>query len=320
MIRQHYLKCDINWLAIVVLLIVFQSCTPNPDNFTQYNDQNLEEELAELIKNFEGDAHIYAKNLTTGEIIDINGDSTYKAASEAKFYILLDYAEKVTNGALNPASRITLQEDDIVLGSGILRFEYPGNEVSLSFLAYLMMSISDNMATNILLREVGGPEAMEVFLAKIGILDTSVDGEVSKGDWITTSAKSLAMAAEVLATPEKFGYPVEAVEIVKKIMAKHYEDNGMARYLPWSPFTEDAKSIADNNKYIQIYAGIELYGKAGFTPGYRGDVAYFITPKSEYVLGLMCTNVDDSKPLNATNAGFEFSAEVGRLFYQYWGE
>jgi len=64
---------------------------------------------------------------------------------------------------------------------------------------------------------------------------------------------------------------------------------------------------------------IELYGKAGFTPGYRGDVAYFITPDSEYVIGLKCTNVDDSKPLNATNEGFEFSSKPGKLFYDHWG-
>ena len=73
-------------------------------------------------------------------------------------------------------------------------------------------------------------------------------------------------------------------------------------------------------KYKPIYAGIELYGKAGYTPGYRGDVAYVKTSKSEYIIGLKCTNVDDSKPLNSTNAGFEFSAEIGRLFYDYWGK
>jgi hypothetical protein len=62
-----------------------------------------------------------------------------------------------------------------------------------------------------------------------------------------------------------------------------------------------------------------LYGKAGFTPGYRGDVGYFITPDSEYVIGLKCTKVDDSKPLNAINKGFEFSYKLGKLFYDYWG-
>jgi len=52
-------------------------------------------------------------------------------------------------------------------------------------------------------------------------------------------------------------------------------------------------------------------------PGYRGDVAYIKTSKSEYVIGLKCNNVDDSKPLNSTNAGCEFSAGIGRLFYDY---
>ncbi len=30
--------------------------------------------------------------------------------------------------------------------------------------------------------------------------------------------------------------------------------------------------------------------------------------------------MDDSKPLKAINAGFEFSAEIGTLFYNYWGK
>ncbi len=315
-----FLKIKFYKIATTALLIIFLSCDSDLSNSKNKTELNLSGELTELIKNFKGRAHLYAKNLSTGETIDINGSSTHKAASEAKYYILLVYAEKVSNGTLKPDSRITLQEEDKVLGSGILRFEIPGNGVSLSFLAYLMMSISDNMATNILLREVGGPKAVEAFLKKIGIDDTTVDGEVFKGDWITTSPKSLAIAAEVLATPEKFGYPKDGVNIARKIMAKHYEDNGMARFLPWSPFTEEAKTIESNDKYIQIYAGIELYGKAGFTPGYRGDVAYFITPGSEYVIGLKCTRVDDSKPLNAANEGFQFSAEVGKLFYEYWGK
>jgi beta-lactamase class A len=187
-----------------------------------------------------------------------------------------------------------------------------------------MMSISDNVATNVLLREVGGPKAVETLLKNIGIEDTKVHGEVFKGEWITTSAKSLGIAAQVLARPEIFSYSKEAAELCKQVMLKHYEDNGMARYLPWSPFTEIAKIMLEDGSLpketFDVFAGIELYGKAGYTVGYRGDVAYFITPISEYVIGLKCTNVDASKPLNATNEGFQFSADIGKLFYDYWGK
>ena len=307
-------------ISILSLMIVLLSCNTIVEESKINNELTLESQLDKLLENFKGDAHLYAKNLTTGEIIDIDANSTHNAQSEAKLYILLTYAEQINQGTLDPASRITLQEEDHVPGSGILRFEIPGNQVSLSFLAYLMMSISDNMATNILLREVGGPKAIDAFLKRIGIQDTKIDGEVFKGKWITTSAKSLSIAAEILARPETFNYPKESADLCKKIMLKHYEDNGMARYLQWSPFTEEVTTIKDFDKYIPIYAGIQLYGKAGFTPGYRGDVAYFITPKSEYVIGLKCTNVDDSKPLNATNDGFQFSADIGKLFYDYWGK
>lgn len=300
--------------SILALFIVLSSC-----NSKVKEEITLETQLNELIKSFKGKAHLYAKNLSTGQVIDINADSTHKAASEAKLYILLTYAEQVINGSIDPTNRITLTREDKVLGSGILRFEIPGNQVSLSFIAYLMMSISDNVATNILLREVGGIKAVDKFLKNVGINDTEVKGEVYKGDWIKTSAMSLGIAAQILARPEKYGYSIKAAELCKRIMLKHYEDNGLARYLPWSPFVEEATTIKENEKYKPVYAGIELYAKAGYTPGYRGDVAYIKTPKSEYVIGLKCTDVDDSKPLNASNEGFQFSAEVGKLFYEFWG-
>jgi len=301
--------------SILALFIMLSSC-----NAKVKEEITLETQLNELIKSFKGNAHLYAKNLTTGQVIDINADSTHKAASEAKLYILLTYAEQVINGSLDPTNRITLTGEDKVLGSGILRFEIPGNQVSLTFIAYLMMSISDNVATNILLREVGGIKAVDKFLKNVGINDTEVKGEVYKGDWITTSAMSLGIAAQILARPEKYGYSIKAAELCKRIMLKHYEDNGLARYLPWSPFVEEATTIKENEKYKPVYAGIELYAKAGYTAGYRGDVAYIKTPKSEYVIGLKCTDVDDSKPLNASNEGFQFSAEVGKLFYEFWGK
>lgn len=302
-------------LSILALFLLLLSC-----NTKVKENYSLESQLNELIENFDGVAHLYAENLTTGQIIAIDASSVHNAASEAKLYILLTYAEQVISGTLDPTSRITLTEEDKVLGSGVLRFEIVGNQVSLSFVAYLMMSISDNVATNILLREVGGIEAVDKFLKKIDINDTEVNGEVFRGEWISTSAKSLATAAQILARPEKYGYSKKAADLCKSIMLKHYEDNGLARHLPWSPFVEEVTTMEGFRKYKPIYAGIELYGKAGYTPGYRGDVAYIKTSKSEYVIGLKCTNVDDSKPLNSTNAGFEFSAEIGRIFYNYWGK
>ena len=307
-------------ISIFSLIIVLISCNSNVEDSKIKDVLTLESELNELVHNFKGDAHLYVKNLTTGEIINIDADSIHNAASEAKLYILLTYAEKVTKGTLKPNTRITLTEEDKVYGSGVLRFEIPGNQVSLSFVAYLMMSISDNVATNILLREVGGIEAVDKFLKKVGINDTEVKGDVFKGDWISTSAKSLGIAAQILARPEKYGYSKKAAELCKSIMLKHYEDNGLARHLPWSPFVEEVTTMKAFEKYKPIYAGIELYGKAGYTPGYRGDVAYIKTSKGEYVIALKCTNVDDSKPLNSTNAGFEFSAKIGKLFYNYWGK
>ena len=69
---------------------------------------------------------------------------------------LLCFAEQIASGELDPHSRVALTEDDVVPGSGVMRFADPGLQPSLSFLAYLMMTVSDNTTTNMLMDALGG--------------------------------------------------------------------------------------------------------------------------------------------------------------------
>ena len=202
------------------------------------NENNLRHQLDQLIAAFPSRVFLHARNLTTGAQIAIADDVASRCASEAKLFILLAYAEQVATGQLDPARRVTLAAADQVPGSGVMRFATPGLQPTASFLAYLMMTVSDNTTTNMLLDVVGGPAAVQAVADRLGIPETTIHDKIWQpgGGWIASSARGLARAAEVLDRPDLHGYPPAAATICKTIMAHHYEDNGLARYLPWSPF------------------------------------------------------------------------------------
>ena len=129
------------------------------------NDNTLQHQLEQLIAAFPGRVFLHAHNLTTGAQIAIDDDVASRCASEAKLFILLTYAEQVAMGHLDSAHRVTLAAADQVPGSGVMRFATPGLQPTASFLAYLMMTVSDNTTTNMLLDVVGGPADPEVVAA-----------------------------------------------------------------------------------------------------------------------------------------------------------
>lgn len=285
------------------------------------NENSLQHQLDHLIASFPGRVFLHAHNLTTGARLTVDDDVASRCASEAKLFILLTYAEQVAAGQLDPGHRVTLAASDQVPGSGVMRFATPGLQPTASFLAYLTMTVSDNTTTNMLLDVVGGPAAVQATVTRLGIPDTTIHNKIWQpgGGWIESSARGLAQAAELLDRPEQFNYPPAAAAICKTIMAHHYEDNGLARYLPWSPFAAEMIDGETNQQVIDNYAGMQIYAKAGYTLAYRGDVALCVTPHSHYILGLKCRDIPGARPLNAANPGFAFSAELGRLLYQRWG-
>ncbi|WP_373497728.1 hypothetical protein [Aquiflexum sp.] len=81
---KNSIDFNLNLFKIIISIALFSSCNTESNIKEVGQEFNLENELAALIKNFKGEAHLYAKNLTTGEIINIDGESTHLAASEAK--------------------------------------------------------------------------------------------------------------------------------------------------------------------------------------------------------------------------------------------
>jgi len=92
--------------------------------------------------------------LETGERIERRGDEPFPTASLIKVPILVALFDEVEKGNISLDDRVRVLKVDKVPGSGMLQHFHDGLEVTIGDLAMLMITISDNTATNMLLDRV----------------------------------------------------------------------------------------------------------------------------------------------------------------------
>ncbi|MEU0566354.1 serine hydrolase [Nonomuraea sp. NPDC005983] len=97
---------------------------------------------------------VATRDLVTGEFHGVNEDAELPLASVGKLLMLAEVAMSIEGGILDPDTPVTLHEDDYCGGSGLL-LSLSGRSWTIGDLAVLTAAISDNTATNALLRRIG---------------------------------------------------------------------------------------------------------------------------------------------------------------------
>lgn len=119
---------------------------------------------------------VSALHLESGRRVRFNGEQRFPLASTYKVPMAAYALHLVGTGALNPDELIEVRPEDRVISSSITRlFPHPGIRLSLLNLMEAMLIQSDNTATDVLLRSVGGGEAVTSWLREQGIDDLRVD-------------------------------------------------------------------------------------------------------------------------------------------------
>jgi beta-lactamase class A len=116
---------------------------------------SLKEAITGPAESLQGKMGVSVKNLKTGESASINGDILFPTASTFKVPVLVEFYRQVETGRLNLDENIILRMEDKVPGSGILKELTPGMTINFRDLLKLMMIVSDNTATDLVVREVG---------------------------------------------------------------------------------------------------------------------------------------------------------------------
>lgn len=93
-------------------------------------------------------------DLETGARLSHRGDETFPTASLIKIPILVTVYDLVERGELSLGDPLTLLRIDKVPGTGVLQYLHEGLSITVGDAAWLMATISDNTATNLLLDRI----------------------------------------------------------------------------------------------------------------------------------------------------------------------
>jgi beta-lactamase class A len=122
---------------------------------------DLQSQLDRMAAAHKGKVGLFAKNLRTGATVAINADAEVQTASVIKLAIMLETFCQVEAGKHRLDERLTLTKENQVPGSGVLTLMQPGLQPSLLDAVTLMIDISDNTATNLVLDDMGIPAVNE---------------------------------------------------------------------------------------------------------------------------------------------------------------
>lgn len=134
--------------------------------------QKLQAEIRAVDQQLDGVLAVAVKDLTSGEEYFIHPDEVMPQASSIKIAVLADLYLQAQQGKLKLTDGYVVNRQDMVPGSDIMLGLTPGvTRLTLRDLATMMVAVSDNSATNVLIDHVG-MENVNAMLQQLGLHTT----------------------------------------------------------------------------------------------------------------------------------------------------
>ncbi len=170
-------------LSTLLLLAMIPSCavaTISQTPTTPTNNSSLDEQVKKLVSSFKGKVTLYAKNLDTGETYALNADERVRTASTIKIAVMIEAFARVSEGKAKWTDEVVLTKEKKVSGSGVLSELSEGLHLTLRDAVNLMMILSDNTATNLVL-DVLTTDAVNARMESLGFKQIKINRKVMSG-------------------------------------------------------------------------------------------------------------------------------------------
>src|SRR6266436_699682 len=162
-------------LALVVLLFA-------PSAFGQAKDSlALDARVRAETASCKGKVFLFAKNLDTGKTYSLEGDERVRTARTIKIAVMIEAFGRVAEGRAKWNDELVLTKAARYGGSGVLPELADGLRLTLRDCVNLMMLISDNTATNMVLDYLT-TDAVNARMDSLGIKQTRIMRRVGSGD------------------------------------------------------------------------------------------------------------------------------------------
>jgi beta-lactamase class A len=134
--------------------------------------QRLQSSIERITRSVNATWGIYVKSLDTGEEIAIDADRQMETMSTIKIPLMVEALEQIKTGKFKLTDKYTFVQADSQPGTGTIQRLDPGAVMTVKDLITMMIIVSDNTATEVLYRMVGGPDAVNRRMDTLGLRKT----------------------------------------------------------------------------------------------------------------------------------------------------
>jgi beta-lactamase class A/enterochelin esterase-like enzyme len=269
--------------------------------------QPLQDSLKARIGDFQGTVTLYAKNLDTGATVGIREAEPVRTASTIKLPILCAVFDQVAQGKVQWDEKLTVVKELKASGSGVIASEFAdGVQIPLSDAAHLMIVLSDNTATNMVLDRVNA-DTVNAYLDKIGIGTTRAMRKILGGQNEALLGRS---AAGKLPENQKYGLgmstPRDMVTILEKLDRGEIVSAEASKEI-----LAILKRCQDGNGVRRRLSGMTIANKTGALDALRSEVALVNSPAGKIAMAI---TVDGMKTeWSPDNPGLLMIADLAKL-------
>jgi beta-lactamase class A len=277
------------------------------------SDPTVEETLEAirgLAAGFSGTLGVWARSLDSGQTLAWNADQVFPAASAIKLPILYEVFRQAGDGRFDLGDVRVLRADDVVGGSGVLKDLTPGLALTVRDLATLMIAVSDNTATNMLI-DLVGVEAVNASCERLGLRQTRLEHKMMLAP---------AGAPPNRSSPADLGH-LMALIAERRVLAPEVCDQMLA-ILDRQHFTDlITRRLEAYDGYVEpgTEPVVRVASKSGAIRGTRNDVGYVRARGRRYVISMMSAGCADRR-FYADNEAARLLPEVSRLVYRLFVE
>lgn len=277
----------------------------------------LEQAMRDSIDGFSGRVSVAFQALAPGAQgarVMLDADATMPAASLIKLPVLACALQEVEEGRLDLARRVRVESGAHAGGDGVLRLLQGGLEPTVRDLLTLMIALSDNTATNLVL-DLVGMEPVRAWIRQAGMARTRLAGKMQPTEATRTEAQRRGERNRTTAT-DVLGLllslergdllPPAARATMRDILAEQRHTQAIGRYLPLEPAAAGPEGRV-----------VRLRSKHGSLPGTWHDAALVAEADERPTFALVVLSDEaDDRAEHPEQEGLMLIAELARLAFE----
>ena len=285
--------------CLLLLATVWAQNVSNPSNSSapskqQVLWQKLEANISDVDHGLDGVLGVAILDLSSGQKFLLHGDDVFPQASSIKVAVLAELYRQAQAGKLKLTDLYTVQATDLVPDSTIMGGLTPGvTRITLRDLATMMIAVSDNSATNVLIDRVG-MENVNALMDSLGLAHTRLRRKMM-------DLKAASEGRENISTPAEMMTLLEDLYRGKVLNKEMTADFFVMLSTPKNSFIPR-----------DLPEGLKIANKPGELEGVRNDSGVVFVENRPYVICVMTTYLHRER--DGEEAIAKISAAAYRMF------